>query len=160
MTYRVFVSHASKDREWVEWMTQQAGSNIEIYLAEHDLQLGKDLAIKIQSQISKSHAVIVFLTDATGTSAFVHQEVGWAMKANKLVIPVVQDGIGEDQLGMLKGVEYLIFDYSHPEAGQRSLMQHLHNVALEKAAKDLELQTTVMLIGALALIGLVAYTAN
>jgi len=160
MTYRVFVSHASKDREWVEWMTQQVGSSITFYLAEHDLQLGKELAVKIQSQISKSHAIIVFLTEATESSAFVHQEVGWAMKANKLVIPVVQDGIGEDQLGMLKGVEYLNLDFSHPEAGQRALMQHLRSVAMEKAAKDLELQTTVMLIGALALIGLVAYNAN
>jgi TIR domain len=160
MAYRVFVSHASKDREWIEWITQQAGSSITFYLAEHDLQLGKELAVKIQSQISKSHALIVFLTDATESAAFVHQEVGWAMKANKLVIPVVQEGIGEDQLGMLKGLEYLIFDFSRPEAGQRALMQHLRGLALQKAAKDLELQKTVMLIGALALIGLVAYNAN
>ena len=153
MAYRVFVSHASKDRKWVEWIKGRAGPGVELWLAEHDPHPGTHLPTKVQQEIDRSHAVMVFITEAAQASPYVQQEIGWALKAKKPVIPVVQKGITGDDLAMLQGAEYVEFDFSDPETGRDALLSHLQLLAQKKKASD-DLQTALLLIGALAIVGI------
>lgn len=157
MAYRVFVSHSSRDRDWVEWIKGQVGPGVLLYLAEHDPQPGQHLPSKVTQEIDRSDAVLVFLTENSRASSFVHQEVGYAVRAKKLVIPVVQPGLPSDVLAMLAGVEYIEFDFQAPNEGRSTLLAHLRQRASVKE-RD-ELVTAVLLVGGLLLLALVMTSA-
>jgi hypothetical protein len=139
---QIFLSHNTQDRAWGEWlMRSTAAHGIKPYLAEHDVQAGAVLAKKIESALDASAAVVVLITDKSVNSQYVHQEIGYARKAKKLIIPVVQSGITGEQLGMLQGLEYIPFDFDSPHEGYRSLTAALQDLAAKhaKRAPDPEL---------------------
>src|SRR5882672_10582958 len=118
MPFRVFVSHSSSDREMLEWIKGQSGPGLELWLAEHHPQPGVALSRKVHTEIDRCDALIAFITEAGQASNYVQQEIGYAISARKLVIPVVATGIQSDKLAMLQGVEYIPFDFSAPETGR------------------------------------------
>lgn len=119
---RIFLSHNTRDRQWGEWLMRSAAAHgIKAYLAEHDAQPGSLLVPKIEKAIDDSAAVVVLVTDNSLNSVFVQHEVGYARKAKKLIIPVVQLGIASEQLGMLRGLEYIPFDFASPHEGHAQL---------------------------------------
>jgi len=66
---------------------------MDVYLAEHDVQAGESLAMKVRSAIRRSDAIVVLLTKSGAASAYVHQEVGVAVEAGRPVIPIVETGV-------------------------------------------------------------------
>lgn len=115
----IFFSHSSKDAAWVEHLRQQAeASGVRTYLAEHDVSPGLLLSDKVTSNIESSDAVLVLLTNNSWQSAYVQQEIGLALHAGKLVIPIVTADAAHLDLGLLAGVEYIALD---PEAPQEAL---------------------------------------
>jgi hypothetical protein len=153
MSYRVFVSHAGKDRAWVEWIKGQTGPGVELWLAEHDVQPGTPVANKVQKELDACQAVFVFITEASQASTYVQQEIGWAMKAKKPIIPLVQKDLVGVDLAMLQGAEYIPLDFLHPDEGRAALLHHLQTLAQAKAASD-QLQTALLLVGALVVVGI------
>jgi TIR domain-containing protein len=132
---QIFLSHNTRDRKWCEWLMRSAAAHgIKPYLAEHDVQAGGVLASKIERAIDESAAMIVLITNNSVNSGYVQQEVGYARKAKKLIIPVVQKGITGEQLGMLQGVEYIAFDFASPQEGHAQLTAAMRKLA-EKHAK-------------------------
>lgn len=132
---QIFLSHNTRDRAWCEWLMGAAAlQGIKPYLAEHDVQAGGILAEKVEAAIDASVAVVVLITDNSVNSQYVQQEIGYARKARKLIIPVVQKGITGEQLGMLQGVEYIAFDFASPHEGHAQLTAAMRRLA-EKHAK-------------------------
>lgn len=147
MTVTIFFSHSMRDRRWCQVLAMQAlNVGVTPYLAEHDPQPGTQLAEKVKRNIRGSDAVVVLLTYNTANSAFVHQEVGLAVAHGKLVIPLVQPGIGDGQFAMLNGVEYIEFDFEHPQQGMQSYTEALTRV-VEKQRKRQEDMETVVALG-------------
>ncbi len=135
MKPRVFLSHSSGDAEAVAvFRDQAAAAGMEVYLAEHDVRPGESLAGKVQQGIRSSDAVVVLLTTAGATSAYVHQEVGVAVAAGKPLVPIVENGV--ENLAMLEGVEYVSFDRDHPESAIRDLTMSLTELAERKRADE------------------------
>jgi hypothetical protein len=133
---QIFLSHNARDRAWGEWLMREAAAQgIEPYLAEHDVQPGHTLASKIEAAIDTSAAVVVLITNNSVNSQYVQQEIGYARKAKKLIIPVVQKGIAGERLGMLQGVEYIAFDFANPHEGHAQLTAAMRRLA-EKHAKS------------------------
>lgn len=88
---------------------------IEPWLAEHDRQPGTALGEKVRLAIRRSTAVLVLLTRSAYESAYVQQEIGAALEAKVLVIPLVDPALKETmELGMLQGVEWATFDFADP----------------------------------------------
>ncbi len=116
MAFKVFISHSPADAEQVEQLHMLlSATGIESYVCSHDHQAGRSLAEKLQAAIDRSDAVIVILTEASAASTYVSQEIGWALKGNKLVIPLVDAQIASSlDLGMLQGVEQIRFDSADP----------------------------------------------
>jgi TIR domain-containing protein len=124
---QIFLSHNTRDREWGEWLLRSAAAHgIRPYLAEHNVKAGGVLASKIEQAIDNSAAVVVLITDNSVNSVYVQQEIGYARKAKKLIVPVVQLGITSEQLGMLQGVEYISFDFDSPHDGHAQLAAATH----------------------------------
>lgn len=152
MAYSVFLSHSSTDSKWVRWIKDNAqNAGIAVYLYEHDPQPGNLIAHKVRTAIQQCDALVVLLTASGQSSAYVQQEVGAAKMANKLIIPLVQPGINAN-LAMLQGIEYIPFDFAHPQEALKTLLPHL-----QKLKQTKENQQAILLgLASLILLGLLS----
>lgn len=153
---KIFLSHSIRDREWCEWLKASAQEmGIAAYLAEHHPAPGRNLADKIKKAIDASEAIVVLITDNSVDAPYVNQEIGYALKADKLIIPLVQPGIPLEKLAMLQGVEFIPFDFESPHEGHAQLrlaLQRLvHRQRLQKAAKD-QTETVLLVLACVALV--------
>jgi hypothetical protein len=115
MALRVFVSHAIGNDELPivhHLAAALLGVGVEAYLGVYDREPGSPLGAKIQRSIDASDLVVVLLTKKGVESAWVNQEVGYAIGRGKKVLPFVEKGL--DTEGMLHGVEYFVFDPAKP----------------------------------------------
>jgi len=109
---QIFLSHATADRMLVEQIRSSIGSLATIYCTEFDNQAGVNVHEKILQKIRDSDLLVVLLTVNGLQSSYVHQEIGAAKSAGKLVVPIVAGGTGPGELGMLEGIEYISLDPS------------------------------------------------
>jgi hypothetical protein len=132
---RIFLSHAIADAaisKEIEARLHRLG--VSVYLAEHDNQAGSVLADKVTDALLDCDLVIALLTPAGYSSRFVHQEIGAARTAGKLVVPLVDITIPAFDLGMLNGVEYIGLDPASPARALETLGERV--VGLARAHAD------------------------
>lgn len=94
------------------------------------------------------------------SSAFVNQEIGYAEKSNKLIIPLVERGIATE--GALAGVEYISYERGRDADAFSVLCQALHNFLLKKfeeQKKHQAQQVATVVGGAVLVLGLIALLA-
>lgn len=89
---------------------------------------------------------------------YVHQEIGWALKGKKLIIPLVQPGIPTDRLAMLQGVEYIPFDFQNPQAGHAQLRIALRRLVNKREEKQQAKENAAIV--ALACVALILLTLD
>ena len=149
MPYTIFLSHSSRDSSWVNWITENASKiGVVVYCYEHDPQPGKIVAEKVKASIVGCDALVVLLTVNRRFSAYVQQEIGFAERAGKLIIPLVQPGVGHESLAMLEGREYIPFDYQNPQQALLKLLPYLQKL------KQVKENQQVFLLGVGAIIAL------
>lgn len=152
---RIFLSHDAQDRAVCELLKANAAAmGVEVYLAEHDLRPGMNLAAKVTEAIDESDAIVVLLSTDRG-SRFVDHEVGYAIKAKKVIVPLVQPGLTHDQLGMLQGLEHIPFDIRNPHEGSSRL-----NAALKRLLDRRDKQRDTAVLVTLACLALVLIAAD
>lgn len=81
--------------------------NINCYAAGHDEDYGGSLPDKLSSAINNSYVVIVILTSNGSSSSSVNQEIGYAKRADKRIIPFIESGVLVPVF--LQGTEYISF---------------------------------------------------
>ena len=107
---QIFLSHATSDSGLVAQVKTALSPLVTVYCTEDDGQAGVNVHTKIQEQIRKSDFMIVLLSNSGAESIYLHQEIGFARSADKLIIPVVSVGVTSHKLGMLEGLEYIQID--------------------------------------------------
>ena len=153
MAYKVFLSHSEIDKPWVEQIKANAQNiGIETYMYEYDSQPGTNISGKIQRAIEDCHALVVLLTSNSQFSSYVHEEIGYALSKQKLVIPLVQPGVSQKALAMLQGKEYIEFNPLIPQNALARLLDYLKKL---KASQESD-QSILIALGALLIIGLIA----
>lgn len=109
----VFFSHSTHDPDWVTRIASQASAaGVDLYLAEHDVQVGENLSEKVTRAIEACDALIVLLSKHSLHSVYVQQEIGVAHHAGKFVIPILMEDVADQDLGILNGVEHIRLDPS------------------------------------------------
>lgn len=138
MAYRAFLSHSSSDAALAKRLEALAGiAGVELYLAEHDLRPGKQLSKKVQAAIRQSDLVVVLLTRNSYSSAYVQQEIGYAISSEKHVLPVVERSVPPTALAMLEGTEYIPLDFNAPETATIVLAEQLKLLKNQKLRTDI-----------------------
>lgn len=133
----LFLSHATRDEKLVaEVVSRLESAGVQTYLAERDGRAGDNVHSKIEAAIRRSDLVIALLTQAGGSSTYVHQEIGYAKRAGKLVIPVVTTGVADRGLGMLEGTEYILVDEAAPDIALLKLSERVTQLARAKNKRD------------------------
>jgi hypothetical protein len=139
--FNVFISHGTVDRASVEQMKATLEKRgITCYLFEHDIQPGQLISNKLQRNIDNCDAFIILLTANSHGSPCVNQELGYAIKAKKIIIPLMEKAFRSEKASMLDGVEYISFDREHPDEALAQLRTFLDE---KVSQKDLELYLAV-----------------
>lgn len=152
MSGQVFISHSNADRERVEYVRRLVeAQGLGAYLAEHDPQPGHHLPDKVETRIRSCDAMVVLLTTASIDSRYVHQEIGAARMAGKLIVPLVHPDLRGEALAMLDGAEYLTFDADDPCESTPDLVGELRKIADRSQLKDAVLAVLVaaLVVGAI-----------
>jgi len=156
VAFKVFISHSTTDMgivwELYRWLCQ---NGIWAYVAEFYPEPGIQLPDKIAREIDNSDCLLAFLTVDGNRSEFVHQEIGYARKAGKLIVPVVEEGLVKPK-GFLEGMEYIPFRRYDPVDAINRTAYYLR----EKAVRKEEEERSRAILGAIAfVIGLLALGA-
>jgi hypothetical protein len=151
MAFKVFISHSTSDLDPVyqfkHWLEM---NGIQTYVAELYPQPGTQLPAKIENGINWSDCLIAIMTKDGDRSAWVNQEIGYAKKANKLIVPVVEEGV--DLKGFLKPLEYVAFKKESPEFAISQVVNYLVKVKANKEQQDNLKAGLLILFGILALV--------
>jgi len=147
----VFISYSHKDISFAYQLWKMiSNAGIPCYLAELYPEPGISLWDKIKKMIETSEVVIALYTHNARFSAYVNQEIGYAFAKGKLVIPVVEEGVGLP--GALDGIEYIKYNTKNPIDTLKSIAEFIRSF-LEKKAKNISNTIALALIlGSLLLI--------
>ena len=125
MGYKIFLSHSSKDGFWIEQIAQKAKKEgIDPYLYEYDHQPGKIISEKIEKAIQNCDALVALITHNFSPS--VHEEIAFARKENKLIVPLIEVGLPENAMGFIeKEKEYILIDFNKPDETIEEVLKYL-----------------------------------
>jgi len=149
----LFLSHATADADLVGLITSRLEPlGVVVYAAEHDNQAGTNVHAKVADALRRCDLMVVLLTAAGYNSHYVHQEIGFAQRANKLTIPMVTSVAARRGLGMLEGIEYIQVDEDEPSEALQKLS---HRVAHIKHSRQQRHDDLVVAALALVAIGII-----
>lgn len=150
MAFKVFISHSMADVKLVSQLKYWLEVNgIEAYLAEAYPEAGANLSQKISNAIDNSECVIAVFTQDGTRSQWVNQEIGYAKKAGKIVVPLVEDGV--PHTGFIQGVEYISFNRSNPTDSINKILKRLTQLKAGKEARDKLIAGAIIIFGLLIL---------
>lgn len=146
MSYTVFISHSASDQRLVTTLSNTLSRmGINVYVAEWYLAPGTPVSRKVFEQIDNSNCVVAVLTRNGIRSQWVHQEIGYARKANKPIIPLVEKGVRREQLASLQGIAYIEYSPYTPTDAIIKLSTFIKSQKLKKE----EQEETLLVGGAL-----------
>lgn len=155
MVFTVFISHSTKDlnvvNEFAKWLR---ANNVIVYIAESQVQAGERLPEKISKLINQSDCVLAFLTVEGTRSKWVNQEIGFAVRGGKLVVPIVEEGV--EIKGFLESFEYIPFERRNPYDAVTRAIEYLRTLAIRKEEQE---RCRLIFGGLLLLFGLLALGA-
>lgn len=149
----VFISYSVHDTAVVETVNVHLKPHSRTLFWSQDKVPGQDAWGTIHTWIDSADLVVVVLTGKTLSRALsVGNEVGYARKAGKRIIPLVGHDVPKGELGCLEGITYIRLDADAPQ----KTMAQLHD-ALEEFAKEQETGRALALLGLVAL-GIIAFS--
>ncbi|MDP2935130.1 MAG: toll/interleukin-1 receptor domain-containing protein [Dehalococcoidia bacterium] len=133
MPYRVFISHSTRDQGLVIALAHLLSEfEIDVFVAEWYLMPGQGLDQKVFGQIDSADCVVVLLTRNGRRSAWVQQEIGWALAKPKIVIPLVEKGTDPRDLGALQGKDYIEYDPQDYQSALTKASIYVKSLKLKK----------------------------
>ena len=113
--FTIFVSHSFKDTPWLDDYLTGVVINLgaKCIMAEHDFRLSSEGSVshKVAWMIDQSDALLAILSSHGQASGFVQQEIGYAYKAGKPIIALVESTGGEVNVpGFLYDKDVLVYE--------------------------------------------------
>ena len=128
MAFSVFVSHSLRphDLPLLRGVCDHLSRHgITYYLAERDWRFGEHLPARVENEIKRADCVLGFLTSQGEAAAYVNQEIGVAIDANKPIIPVLEKGT--DITGF-RELDYVELDRMAPQDCATKLSARLNQL--------------------------------
>jgi hypothetical protein len=114
-SFTIFVSHSFKDTPWLDDYLTGIVINLgaKCIMAEHNFGLSSEGSVshKVAEMIDQSDALLAILSSHGQASGFVQQEIGYAYKAGKPVIALIESAGGEVKVpGFLYDKDVLVYE--------------------------------------------------
>lgn len=156
MALTVFISHSVSDTGLVYELDNILRLNrIQTYVSEWDIQPGSHLPDKVAHAIDQCDCILALMTVDGARSAFVQQEIGYAKKAGKQIIPVVEQGVTPG--GFLWGIEYVPFRRHDPSDAIARVTEYLATLSVRKEEEE---RNKTILAGLMIFFGLLWLAAS
>ena len=129
----IFLSHYSGARDVPlvsALMSALPQYGISPFVAEHHRQPGRLVTDKIKEALDTSEIVVVLFTKDGHASGAVHQEVGYATKAGKFVIPLVEKGVQPTLFAF--GMDAIEYDPADPVPALAQVVNVLNAIHAKK----------------------------
>ena len=122
---KVFLSYSRRDEAVAHLLSYILHKRGVRCLIDRQLRAGTSFDEKLCGMLEEADLVLVLLTSASAASAWVNQEIGYALAHKKEVWPLAMEA-GLTPVGMLAGLETLSFsDWSRPLEAIDSLIEAL-----------------------------------
>jgi hypothetical protein len=148
----IFCSHSGKDADQVLSLKHSLEAiGHTVYCFEDDAQPGKPIMGKIQKAIDKADIILAYFTQNSLGSDFMYDEIRYALKIGKDVIPFVEAGFPDDALGPVKGKEPIVFDRKHNPGkvtfeAHTTLSNHLRKLDMEKLTQEILIAVLLLVL--------------
>lgn len=143
MAYTVFISHSTRDQGLVISLANLLSKyGVKVFVAAWYLTPGERLDKKVFKQIESSDCVVAFLTRNGIRSNWVQQEIGYALKSKKLLIPLVEKGVDPKNLAALQGIEHIRYDSFWPQEALIRTSTYIKSLDLKKKEQEKALLIT------------------
>lgn len=137
MAYKVFVSHSTRDQGLVMALTNILSKfGIEVSVAEWYLSPGQPISQKVFNEIKKSDCVVALFTRNGVRSNWVQQEIGYALKTKRPLIPLVERRTNPRDLGALQDIEYIEYNPNKPNEALRKISTYVKSLKLKKEERE------------------------
>ena len=111
--YKIFVSYSFKDTQNLEEFLNEIekGTGVRFILAEKEFLPANEGGIpeKVSMLIDKCDAVMIVISKDAYKSNWVQQEIGYAMKTKKPIIPMIEVTKEKKQLGFLSDKDTVVY---------------------------------------------------
>lgn len=131
----IFLSHhgGNRDQPFISSLAALLPAyGIKPFLAEIDLRPGVEVSRKISEALDASELVVVCLTKDGQASGAVNQEIGYAVKAGKFVIPLVEKGVKPTLF--VHGIDWIEYDPENPGPAMTKCVDVLNKIHASKLA--------------------------
>ena len=150
MSFSVFISHSVSDLDVIYQFKYWLEANrIEVYVGDTQPQYGILLPVKLSNAINQSDCVIAILTTYGDRSAWVNQEISYAARAGKLIVPIIEAGV--DFKGFVLGVEHIPFQPQDPATAITNVINYLGKFRATEEQRQKLQAGMLMLFGILAI---------
>jgi len=137
MAYKVFISHSTRDQRLVIALANILSKfGIKVFVAEWYLRPGQRLEKKVFDEIEDSDCVVALLTQNGIRSNWTHQEIGYALKSGRTLIPLVEKGIASQDLEALQGRDFIEYDPYQPQQALIKASTYVKSLKLKKEDKE------------------------
>ena len=131
----VFLSYSREDLQPAYTIYDfMVKTGIHVYMSELHPEPGITVWKKIEDAIRACDCVIVLWTHSGISSAFVNQEIGIAKALDKLIIPIVEEGV--NTRGVLEGFEYIKFNRSNITETLDAISQTAYKILQKQKAES------------------------
>lgn len=129
----VFISYSGANLELINKVAKSIGENVQPLFWEKDKEPGEHDWETIFGLIDKSEYVLVVITGATVKRAFaVGQEVGYAKKSQKKILPFLSKSVKASDIGFLKDIIAVHLDEKNPEKSIEELKEAVKKIKLQR----------------------------
>ena len=137
MAYKVFISHSTRDHGLVIALANLLSKyGVRVLVAEWYLAPGEALLKKVAAQIQNSDCVVALLTRNGMRPNWGQQEIGYTLKSQKPIIPLVENGVDQKDLGALQGREYIEYDPARPQEALVRTASYVRSLKLKKEEQE------------------------
>ncbi len=153
---KIFVSFGYSDLKEIEAMVRSIPSAHEVYYLREENDIGLSSWETLRKRIDWADIFIVYLSTSTIERAMaVGNEVGYAIKAGKFVIPLKERGVSTSDIGMVADLKWIPVDIEHQEDAYTILADTIWDYAGKKQKqKQKEWNALLWVIGGLILASL------
>lgn len=122
---KVFVSYSRKDEAIAHLLSYILSNKGVMVLIDRKLETGEHFDEQLQRFIKEADIILLLVTENSQKSAWVQQELGFAIARSKKIWPIVLERDLE-LTGMISGVQHhVLFDWSEPQDAIERLVSEL-----------------------------------
>jgi nucleoside 2-deoxyribosyltransferase len=157
MAFKVFISHSARDQGLVIALSNLlAKYGVNVAVADWYLEPGSQIENSILEQIDNADCVILLMTPSGARSNWIHLEVGYALKAGKVIIPLVEKGVEAGQLTALGKLNIIEYDPQKPYEAISKASTYVTTLKLKKQ----EQEEMLLIVGGILAFLLLLYLAK